>query len=115
MIEYRIYTSVYNDMISGNKNIEVRLLNDKSEKIKIGGKIKFQVVNQDRWILVEVVQKYTYNNFETFWKDKGVVLNSAKNYTKDELKNKLGEIFGMDRVNTSGIVAIKFKILSINE
>lgn len=115
MIEYRIYESVYNDMASGNKNIEVRLLNDKSEKIKIGGKIKFQVVNQEKWLLVEVINKYSYNNFETFWKDKDVVLRSAKNYTKDECKNKLYEIFGMEKVNTSGIVAIEFKILSTND
>lgn len=29
MIEYRIYKSVYDDMLSGKKNIEFRLLNEK--------------------------------------------------------------------------------------
>lgn len=54
MLEYRIYESVYNDMNSGNKNIEVRLLNAKSEKIKIGDKINFRVVNQEKGLMVEV-------------------------------------------------------------
>lgn len=114
MLEYRIYESVYNDMTSGNKNIEVRLLNAKSEKIKIGDKINFRVVNQEKRLIVEVTDKNTYIDFEEFWKDKDVVLSSAKNYTKEECKNALYEIFGKDKVDTSGIVAIKFKILSIN-
>lgn len=112
MIEYRIYESVYDDIISGKKNIEVRLLNDKSEKIKIGDKIKFQVVNQEKYLQVEVTNKYIYNDFESFWKDKDIVLSSAKNYTKEECKNKLYEIFGKEKVDNSKLIGIEFKIIN---
>ena len=57
--EYRIYDSVYNDMVSGKKTIEFRLLNDKSERIKPKDEIKFEVVNdKNKSILVEVLDKY---------------------------------------------------------
>lgn len=112
MIDYRIYESVYNDIIAGKKNIEVRLLNEKSEKIKIGDKIKFQVSNQEKELLVEVTDKYIYHDFEDFWKDKDIVLSSAKGYTKEECKNKLYEIFGKEKVNNSKLVAIEFKIIN---
>ncbi|MCI8460504.1 MAG: ASCH domain-containing protein [Bacilli bacterium] len=112
MIEYRIYESVYENIISGKKNIEVRLQNDKSNKIKIGDKIKFQVLDKEIYLQVEVTNKYIYDDFEEFWKDKDIVLSSAKNYTKEECKNKLYEIFGKERVNNSKLVAIEFKIIN---
>ena len=66
--EYRIYNSVYEDMISGKKTIEFRLLNEKSESIKIGDEIKFEVVdNKSKYILVEVLDKYFYNNIDDLW------------------------------------------------
>ena len=37
--EYKIYDSVYKDMITRKKNIEFRLLNEKSSQIKIGDEI----------------------------------------------------------------------------
>lgn len=43
IIEYRIYPKVYEEMTFRNKNMEIRLLNEKSEKIKIGDKIKFEI------------------------------------------------------------------------
>lgn len=114
MIEYRVYESVYNDIISGNKNIEIRLLNEKSKKIKKGDRIKFQVVdnnnNNNKSLLVEVTNKYIYNSFEEFWDDKDVVLSCAKEYTKEECQNSLFEIFGKDKVNNSKLVGIEFKI-----
>ncbi len=112
MIEYRIYESVYENIISGKKNIEVRLQNDKSNKIKIGDKIKFQVLDKEIYLQVEVTNEYIYDDFEEFWKDKDIVLSSAKNYTKEECKNKLYEIFGKERVNNSKLVAIEFKIIN---
>lgn len=44
---YRIYDEVYNDMLSGKKNVEFRILNEKSSGIKIGDKIKFVVIDNE--------------------------------------------------------------------
>lgn len=47
MIEYKIYKEVYDEILSGRKTIEFRLLNDKSDKIKIGDIINFSVLNDE--------------------------------------------------------------------
>lgn len=109
--EYRIYQNVYDEMISGRKNIEIRLLNEKTEKIKIGDIIKFKVLNNDKYLTAEVTNKYIYGvSIDELWKNKGIVLNSAINYTKDEIINILYEIFGKEKVLNSKIVGIEFKI-----
>lgn len=46
MIEYKIYKEVYDEILSGRKTIEFRLLNDKSDKIKIGDIINFSVLDE---------------------------------------------------------------------
>ena len=43
---YRIYNEVYNDIKCKKKDIEFRLLNEKSEKIKLGDLIEFNVVDE---------------------------------------------------------------------
>lgn len=111
MYEYKIYKSVYEEIINGTKNIEIRLLNDKSEKIKKGDTIKFNVVDSEDYLLVEVLDKFIYNNIDELWKNKEIVLNSTMNYTKEEFTNLLYQIFGQDKVKSSKIVAIKFKLL----
>lgn len=110
-IEYQIYSSVYDEMILGKKNVEIRLLNEKSKRIKIGDKIKFQVLDSDLYLIVEVTNKYVYSDINELYKDKDVTLNCVMNYTKEECLNALFQIFGKDKILNSKLVGIEFKIL----
>lgn len=111
--EYKIYNDVYNDMVSGKKTIEIRLLNEKSDSIKIGDEIKFIVLNdEEKYVLVEVLNKYIYNDIEDLWKHKEV-LENILNYTKEDFINAFRNIFGKDKVLNSKIVGIEFKIKDI--
>lgn len=108
--EYRIYDIVYDDIISLKKNIEFRLLNDKSESIKIGDEIKFKVLDNDnKFILTEVTNKYIYNNIDELWNNKDI-LNNTLNLTKEEFTVAFNNIFGEDNVKNSKIVGIEFRI-----
>ena len=95
--EYRIYEEVYNDMLSGKKTIEFRLLNEKSSNIQIGDKIK-------------VIDKYIYDTLEDLWNDKDR-LNNSLNYTKEEFINAFNNIFDEENVSKSKIVGLKIKVL----
>lgn len=55
---YRIYDEVYNDILSGKKNVEFRLLNKRSSSIKIGDKIKFVVIDNENKYLITKVMLY---------------------------------------------------------
>lgn len=86
------------------------MLNEKSSKIKNGDEIKFSVLDSKNYLVVEVTNKYIFDDIEELWKHKDTVLNSAINYTKNELENKLYEIFGKENVLKSKLVGIEFKI-----
>ena len=92
--EYKIYDDVYNDMVSSKKTIEIRLLNEKSDSIKIGDEIKFVVLdNGEKYVLVEVLNKYIYNDIEDLWNHKEV-LENILNYSKEDFVNTFCNIFG---------------------
>ena len=108
--EYKIYDVVYDDMISGKKTIEFRLLNEKTESIKIGDEIKFKVLDhEDKYVLVEVLKKHIYENVEELWNHKEII-NNTLNYSKEEFINAFYNIFGKEKVENSKIVGIEFKV-----
>ena len=113
--KYKIYKEVYNDIIFGKKTIEIRLLNEKSKSIQIGDEIKFEVLEDEaKYIIVNVLHKYTYKNFEELWQSKETS-NNILNYTKDELIDAFYNIFGKQNVDNSPIVGIKFEIKEIGK
>ena len=108
--EYRVYDSVYEQMISGKKTIEFRLLNDKAKRINIGDEIRFVVLNNDsKDIIVEVINKYIYDNIEDLWISKEII-NNALDYDKEAFINEFYNIFGKENVTNSKIVGLEFKI-----
>ncbi len=108
--EYRIYDMVYDDIVSGKKTIEFRLLNDKSKDISKGDEILFIVVNNDeKKVLVEVINKYIYSDLDELWNSKDIIDNTL-NYSKDEFVNAFYDIFGRDAVINSKIVGLEFKL-----
>ena len=109
--EYRIYEEVYNDMISGKKAIEFRLLNEKSNNIQIEDKIKFIVAdNEEKYLIAKVIDKYIYDTLEDLWNDKDR-LNNSLNYTKEEFIKAFNNIFDEENVSKSKIVGLKIKVL----
>lgn len=113
IFNYRILESVYKEIKAGIKTTEFRLLNDKSKKIQNGDLIKFIVVDhKNKFINVEVIDKFIYNNIDELWEDKNVTFNNTLNCTKQEFFEMLCNIFGKENVEISKIVGIKFKLIN---
>ena len=107
---YRIFEEVYNDMLSGKKTVEFRLLNEKSNSIQIGDYIKFIVQdNEEKYLITEVIDKFIYNNLNELWDSKDVLYN-VLNYTKEEFIRSFNNIFGENKVKESKIVGFKIKV-----
>lgn len=106
---YRILEKVYNDMLSGKKTIEYRLLNEKSNNIQIGDYIKFIVQDkEEKYLITEVIDKIIYNNLDELWDSKDVMDNTL-NYTKEEFIQAFNTIFGENKVKQSKIVGFKIR------
>lgn len=107
---YNIYNDIYYLMLTGKKDIEIRLLNDKSLKISEGDFITFNNLScEGRYIKTKVKRKSIYNNIDE------VVINNNINRilpgsSKENLVKLLIQIFG-DKVNNSKIVAFEFELI----
>ena len=108
---YNILDEVYYWMLSKQKNVEVRILKEKSEKIQVGDFITFN--NQDhnnQFIKVKVIDKNIFDNVSELLK-KYNVNNIMPNHTEEEVKELLEKIYGED-LSRKKIVAFKFEYIS---
>lgn len=113
MFNYRILESVYDDMIIGKKTMEFRLWNEKSQKMQIGDKIKFSVLDSNKYVIAEILGNVLYDDIDDLWNHKEV-LDSVLDYSKEEFKEVFYSIFGKEKVLNSKIVGIKIKVLEHN-
>lgn len=109
MIEYRVLKEVYDDMVSGKKDTEIRLLNEKSSGIKINDIIRFKILNNENvYVDTRVIDLKIYNNVEEVWKYRKNLLSSIN--TLDDFKNIIYSIYTKEKVDNSKLIAIQFKL-----
>ena len=109
--QYTITNDVYDWMISGKKQIEIRLYNEKSSKINIGDYIVFNVLdNENVKLKVEVTALLRYKNINELLKDIDSSL-IMYNYPIEKAEELLGEIFGIENVRSHDVLGIKFKLV----
>ena len=108
---YNIINDVYDWMISKKKNIEVRLLKDKSESIQIGDVVIFN--NQDnisKFVKVKIINKTIVDNINELL-EKFDIERMMPGHTKEEFIELIYKIYS-DKLNENKIVAFEFEYLS---
>ena len=111
---YNIINDVYNWMLSRKKNIEVRILKEKSNAIQIGDYITFN--NQDisgKFVKVKVVNKTIVKNIDELL-NKFDVERIMPNHTNEELVELMNKIYG-EEINEKQIVVFEFEFLSCDD
>lgn len=110
--DYRITKQVYEWIVNGTKNIEIRLYNEKSSKIKVDDIINFNVVdNEEAKIKVKVIGLLIYKDINSLLSD--IDIKNIANVDKKELEKLSYDIFGEDKVKSSNIIGIKFKVMEV--
>lgn len=110
---YNIYDDIYSLMLSGKKNVEVRLLNEKSEKILVGDFITFNNLScEGRYIKVKVTSKNIYNDVDAMLLDNDIE-KIFPGSSKEELTKLLVQIFG-EAAKKSKIVTFSFVVIDTN-
>ena len=108
---YNIYDNIYHLMLEGKKDIEIRLLNEKSKKIAEGNFITFNNLDEKgKYIRTRVIRKTIYNNVEELLLDNDIerILSGS---SKEDLVKIMTEIF-KEAFNNSKIVAFQFKYIN---
>ena len=102
----------YNYVTNGTKRIEIRLYDEKRQKINIGDKIKFYKSDSDR-LYVRVTNLLKYNNFVELLNDFDISILADKSLTKPKLLASLNKYYPLEQQTKLGVIAIKFeKILN---
>lgn len=107
---YNVYDDIYHLMLAGKKDIEARLLNEKSEKILVEDFITFNNLScTGRYIKTKVTGKNIYNSVDE------MLLNNDINRilpgsSKEMITELLSKIFG-DAFKNSKIVTFEFLVV----
>ena len=103
--------SKYFDYIkNGTKRIELRIFDEKRQKIRLGDIIEF--TNPDGEMLaVKVVGLLRYGSFEDLFKDFDIAVLADESMTKRELLDVLNGFYPLEKQNEMGVVGIRVEVL----
>lgn len=101
----------YFDYINnGTKRIELRLYDEKRQKINIGDTIIFQKEPELEIIMkVKVVGLLRYNKFEELFRDFDIEMMADKSMTKQELLDVLEEFYTPEKQKEYGVLGIRIE------
>ena len=101
----------YFDYINtGTKRVELRLYDEKRQKINIGDTIIFKREPElEINLKVKVIALLWYNSFDELLKDFNIEILADKTITKEELLNDLEKYYTLDKQSKYGVVGIKIE------
>ena len=103
--------SKYFDYIkNGTKRIELRLFDEKRQKIRLGDIIEF--TNPDgEMLVVKVVGLLRYGSFEELFRDFEITMLADASMTKRELLNVLNGFYPLEKQHEMGVMGIRVEVL----
>lgn len=94
----------------GTKRIELRLFDEKRQKINIGDTIIFQKEPElENEMRVKVIGLLRYNTFEELFEDFDIEVMADKSMTKKELLNVLEEFYTPEKQKQYGVIGIRIE------
>ena len=113
--EMKLQDKYYNFILNGTKKIEIRLNDDKRQKIKIGHLIKFlKEPELKESFNAKVINLIKYKNFEDMFKDFDISVLADKTMTKEKLLNVLEKFYTKEKQETYGVLAIVIDLIEKN-
>lgn len=100
----------YNSILYGNKNIEMRLNDEKRQKVKVGDYIVFTNIDTSESFKVLVVGLYKFNDFKSLYnhfdKERLGYKEEDKAYPED-----MEKYYSKDDINRYGVLGIEIKLV----
>ena len=110
--EMKLQPKYYDFILKGTKRIELRIFDEKRQKIKIGDTIKFIKESElTESFNVKVVGLLRYNTFEDMFKDFDIEVLSDKSMTKEELISTLEQFYTKEEQIKYGVLGIRIELI----
>ena len=108
----KLQSKYYDFILNGTKRIEIRLFDEKRQKIKVGDTIKFFKEPQlTESFKVEVIELLRYDSFEDMINDFDISTLADKSMTKEELVSTLESFYPKEKQKKYGVLGIRFKLI----
>ncbi len=108
----KLESSPFEMIRSGKKTIELRLLDEKRKKIKVGDQIVFECVQSGETLRVEVLQLHPFHSFEELYA--ALPLDQC-GYSSDTIKNAsasdMDKFYTKEQILKYGVVGIEIKLV----
>lgn len=108
--EMNLQPKYYDFIKDGTKRIELRLYDEKRQKIELGDVIEF-AKTEDEKFRAEVIGLLRYKSFPDLFEDFPIEILADKSMTKQELLEVLGEFYTPEKQAEFGVVGIRLKLL----
>ena len=101
----------YFDFIKdGTKRIELRLFDEKRQKIGLGDTIEF-VKSENEKIETKVIGLLRYRTFEELFRDFDMSILADKSVTRQELFDALNQFYPLEKQEKYGVVGIRIELV----
>ena len=110
----KLLESPYERISSGKKTIEIRLYDEKRQKLNVGDIIEFSKLSdlEDK-VKVEIVVLLRYKLFKDLVNDFGMeYYGYPKDYSVDDFVNSIYTIYSKEEEQQYGVLGIKIKLLN---
>lgn len=108
--EMGLQPNYFDYMKNGTKRIELRLFDEKRQRIRLGDIIEF--TNPDgEMLVVKVVGLLRYESFEKIFRDFDISMLADVSMTKQELLEVLNGFYPLEKQNEMGVVGIRVEVL----
>lgn len=111
-IEMHLNDKPFEMIKSGKKTMEIRIYDEKRQKIDMGDEIVFLDINEENRILAKVTGLFVASSFEILLnKVGGVKAGWKKTDSLEYMLSDLRKIYSMEEENEWGVVGIQFEVL----
>lgn len=112
MHEMKIMPEYYNYILNGTKKIEIRLFDEKRQKIKIGDTIVFKKAPDFNEIFKsEVTNLLHYESFDDIFNDFDISVLADFSKTKSEVIKELNTFYTKEEQKKYGVIGIEIKVI----
>lgn len=108
--EMKLQDAPFQSIKSGAKDIEMRLYDEKRQRLKVGDNIRFTNLQDGEIITVKIVGLHKFSSFEKLYKNFG---KTRLGYNIDEiaLPSDMEKYYSADEQKKYGVVGIEIKLI----
>lgn len=108
--EMNLQPKLFDFIKDGTKRIELRLFDEKRQRIELGDVIEFAKSENEKF-KAEVVGLLRYSSFNDLFEDFDISILADKSMTKRELFDVLSEFYTPEKQAEFGVIGIRIRLL----